>query len=115
MQYDQKFQDKVRVWAFGGKGGDGSVAISRENYGTKMPDGGSGGKGGSVYFRATGRITSLHDLRRAHFKGNPGKNGKGSQRYGADGADKTFNVPLGTEVFHVKNSLRIHNKYNPDV
>lgn len=82
MQYDQKFQDKVRVWAIGGKGGDGSAAFDRANYGSRVPDGGSGGHGGSVYFRSTGRVTSLHDLRRAHFKGNPGKSGKGQKRHG---------------------------------
>jgi GTPase involved in cell partitioning and DNA repair len=41
-----------------------------------MPDGGSGGHGGDVYFRSTGRITSLFDLRRAHFFGNDGGYGK---------------------------------------
>ena len=77
MQYDQKFLDKVRVWALGGNGGSGSVVMKREAYSHQQPDGGSGGHGGSVWFYASGRITSLHDLRRAHFKGNHGKNGKG--------------------------------------
>lgn len=40
-----------------------------------IPDGGSGGKGGDVYFRSTGRLSSLYDLRRAHFLGNNGKYG----------------------------------------
>ncbi len=41
----------------------------------EYPDGGDGGHGGSVYFRATGRLSSLYDLRRAHFFGNNGKYG----------------------------------------
>jgi GTPase involved in cell partitioning and DNA repair len=41
-----------------------------------IPDGGSGGQGGDVYFRATARLSSLYDLRRAHFQGNNGKAGR---------------------------------------
>ena len=77
MRYDQKFADKVRVFVQGGAGGNGSVAFSRENYGPRVPDGGCGGHGGTVYFSATSRLTSLYELRRAHFKGNPGQRGKG--------------------------------------
>lgn len=106
MQYDQKFMDKVRVWALGGNGGQGSVAISRENYGSPAPDGGSGGDGGSVMFYSSGRITSLHDLRRAHFKGNSGKSGKPKQRNGRNGSDCKFLVPLGTEIYEIKKGMK---------
>jgi GTPase involved in cell partitioning and DNA repair len=41
----------------------------------ETPDGGDGGDGGSVYFRSTGRLSSLYDLRRAHFYGNNGGHG----------------------------------------
>ena len=60
------------------------MAFSRENYGSskytifdrlEVPDGGDGGDGGDVYFRSTGRLSSLYDLRRAHFYGNNGKYG----------------------------------------
>jgi GTPase len=61
----------------GGDGGNGAVTTTRENYGVTQPDGGCGGQGGSVYFEATEKLNSLFDLRRAHFKGNPGKHGKG--------------------------------------
>ena len=77
MQYDQKFADKVRVWCLGGNGGNGCVSYDRENYGFKLPDGGAGGDGGDVYFKSTSRLSSLYELRRAHFKGNNGKPGKG--------------------------------------
>jgi len=72
----------------------------------KVPDGGHGGNGGDVSFKSSGRITSLHDLRRAHFKGNNGKLGKGQKRNGTHGMDKTFTVPLGTEIFLVENSIK---------
>jgi GTP-binding protein len=102
MQYDQKFADKVRVWVEGGRGGNGCASYFRENYGTKIPDGGDGGIGGSVNFRASNRISSLFELRRAHFKGNGGKSGKSQKRNGLSGKEINFTVPLGTEIFRVK-------------
>lgn len=82
MRYDQKFLDKVRVWVMGGKGGTGSTSFNRENYQSRIPDGGSGGDGGDVFFKANSRLNSLHDLRRAHFKGNNGKPGRSGSRHG---------------------------------
>jgi len=52
-------------------------------------------------FYASGRITSLHDLRRAHFKGNSGKSGKPKCLNGKNGADSKFLVPLGTEIYEI--------------
>ena len=98
--------DKVRVWVIGGSGGSGSIASNRENYESGIPDGGDGGKGGSVFFNSSDRITSLHDLRRAHFKGNHGKHGRRKAQNGQDGSDKSFTVPLGTEIFEVLNSQK---------
>lgn len=66
-----------------------------------MPDGGNGGDGGDVYFKSSGRITSLHDLRRAHFKGNHGVMGRRERRDGPNGVEKSFTVPLGTEIFEI--------------
>ena len=50
------------------------LAILIENL-IEVPDGGDGGDGGDVYFRSSGRLSSLYDLRRAHFYGNNGKYG----------------------------------------
>jgi len=47
-------------------------------------------------------VSSLYDLRRAHFKGNDGKHGQGSMRDGLKGKDIYFNVPMGTEIHEVK-------------
>jgi GTPase involved in cell partitioning and DNA repair len=49
----------------------------------EVPDGGDGGHGGDVYFRSTGRLSSLYDLRRAHFYGNNGKYGQVSNSIAA--------------------------------
>ena len=105
MQYDQKFADKVRVWCFGGDGGNGCVSHQRENYGFKIPDGGSGGHGGDVYFKATSRLNNLYDLRRAHFKGNKGKPGRGQKMNGNDGRAIQYSVPVGTEVYEIKRNV----------
>lgn len=106
MKYDQRFLDKVRVWVTGGNGGTGGFAFTRENYQSRVPAGGDGGHGGDVLFQSSSRITSLHDLRRAHFKGNHGKPGLGSQRGGQNGKDKTYTIPLGTEIYEVINSMK---------
>ena len=104
LQYDQKFLDKVRVKCYGGNGGNGCLSYWRENYGFKIADGGNGGRGGDVSFQASGRLSNLHELRRAHFKGNNGKHGKGQKRGGSDAKDIMYNVPVGTEVFKIKKS-----------
>ena len=53
VEYDQKYADKLRVYVKGGKGGNGCYSLFRANYGTVIPNGGNGGDGGGVYFRAT--------------------------------------------------------------
>jgi GTP-binding protein len=95
------------VWVYAGKGGTGSCVYDRENFSSRVPDGGNGGDGGDVFFRSSGRVTSLHDLRRAHFKGNHGKHGRREKKDGQKGSEKTFNVPLGTEIYAIENSHRM--------
>lgn len=83
----------------------------RENYGFKLPDGGSGGDGGDVYFKATSRLNNLYELRRAHFKGNNGKPGKSQMANGTDGKDIEYSVPLGTEIYEIKrNNKKLSNQ-----
>ena len=95
----------MRVWCFGGNGGNGCVSYARENYGFKIPDGGAGGNGGDVYFQSSNRLSNLYELRRAHFKGNNGKPGRSQKMNGPHGKDIHYNVPLGTEVYEVKRSV----------
>lgn len=47
----------------------------------EKPDGGNGGNGGDVFFKASDKMTSLYDLRRAHFLGNNGGNGRVSTHF----------------------------------
>ena len=96
----------MRVWCKGGNGGNGCISYQRENYGFKVPDGGCGGKGGDVYFKATSRLSNLYELRRAHFKGNNGKSGKSQKAIGTNGRDIHYSVPIGTEIYEVKRSTK---------
>ena len=77
----------MRIYVQGGNGGTGCFGFSRENHNSRVPDGGNGGDGGSVYFKASGAVTSLYGLHKAHFKGNNGKLGAGKKRNGLNGKD----------------------------
>lgn len=95
------FVDRVTVHLKGGDGGDGAHSIRRERYKPMAgPDGGSGGRGGSVILKAEGRIGSLLDLRLLpHRKAADGTNGKGDDLDGKQGKDVIIPVPVGTVVF----------------
>jgi GTPase len=95
------FVDEVDVEVLAGRGGDGSAAMGSEPYKPKGgPDGGDGGRGGDVVFRAT---RNVHDLAwfadNPHLKAEPGKPGARARRDGAKGKDLIITVPDGTVVF----------------
>ena len=95
------FVDEVDVEVLAGRGGDGSAAMGSEPYKPKAgPDGGDGGRGGDVVFRAT---RNVHDLAwfadNPHLKAEPGKPGARARRDGAKGKDLIITVPDGTVVF----------------
>ena len=95
------FVDEVDVEVLAGRGGDGSAAMGSEPYKPKGgPDGGDGGRGGDVVFRAT---RNVHDLAwfadNPHLKAEPGKPGARARRDGAKGKDLVITVPDGTVVF----------------
>lgn len=98
------------MYCRGGNGGRGCYSFLRENYGSRIPDGGSGGSGGDLYFRSTSRLSSLFDLRRAHFEGNHGKIGRSKKRDGESGKTKYISLPLGTEVYLIKKNEKDENK-----
>lgn len=94
------FIDRVKIYAFGGDGGNGCVAFRREAFVPRGgPSGGDGGDGGDVVLRATARLTTLLDLSwHPHVKARRGDHGQGSQRHGRRGEDRLVEVPLGTMV-----------------
>ena len=106
-----KFLDQVKIYIKAGNGGDGSPSFRREKfieYGG--PDGGDGGKGGSVVLRAEQNLNTLIDYRyQQHHKAQRGNNGAGQNRTGKSGDDLVLNVPLGTQVFEEDNKTLIYD------
>ena len=92
-----------------GKGGDGCVSVRREkNVEFGGPDGGDGGRGGSVFGEAVAGLNTLIDYRyQQHFKAESGKNGTGRERTGRAGKDVVLKLPLGTQVFEEDNETPI--------
>ena len=106
-----KFLDQVKIYIKAGNGGDGSPSFRREKfieYGG--PDGGDGGKGGSVILKAERNLNTLIDFRyQQHHKAKRGDNGSGQNRTGKSGDDLILNVPLGTQVFEEDNKTLIYD------
>jgi len=100
MAREMKFIDEVSITVFAGKGGDGSASFRREKYIPKGgPDGGDGGRGGSIYAIADCNINTLVDYRYARIhRAKKGENGHGSDRYGKCADDIVMRVPVGTVI-----------------
>lgn len=94
------FLDEAKICVVGGRGGDGIIGFRREKYLPKGgPDGGDGGRGGSVILRADPHVNTLLAFQhKVHFKAQPGKPGGKNERRGADGEDLIIPVPVGTVV-----------------
>ena len=94
------FVDTAKVSLKAGKGGDGAVSFRREIYIPKGgPDGGDGGRGGSIIFRADKDTNTLLDFRyNPELKAEDGKNGSGTRSAGRSGKDLIVEVPIGTVV-----------------
>jgi GTP-binding protein len=92
--------DKARIFVQGGRGGDGVASFRREAHVPKGgPDGGDGGRGGSVVLVCDDSLRDLQSFkRRAHYKADRGRHGEGAQRHGASGNDLVVKVPPGTVV-----------------
>ena len=97
----RKFVDKVTVYATSGKGGRGSSSFRREKFVARGgPDGGDGGVGGSVIFRANRDEDSLVSLFfTPHQRAKHAGDGRGRGMHGANGEDRIISIPLGTEVW----------------
>ena len=94
------FLDLVKIWVRAGDGGDGAATFRREAHVPRGgPDGGDGGRGGSVVLRVDPGLTTLLDFRfKHHFKAEPGGRGTGAKRHGKAGQDLILLVPPGTGV-----------------
>lgn len=95
-----KFLDLTRVQVRSGAGGNGCISFRREKFiEFGGPDGGNGGRGGSVWAEAVDGLNTLIDFRyRQHFFARNGQSGMGRLRTGKDGADIVLRVPVGTEI-----------------
>jgi GTP-binding protein len=96
-----RFIDEAVITVRSGKGGNGCVSFRREKYIPKGgPDGGDGGRGGSVLIRADASRMTLYDLRLKHlYAAQNGQPGSGRNKHGRSGSDLVLDVPAGTKVF----------------
>jgi len=93
-----KFVDEAIIEVHAGKGGDGVASFRREKYIPRGgPDGGDGGRGGSVHAVADRNLNTLIDYRYARIhRARDGENGRGSDQYGKSASDVVLRVPVGT-------------------
>ncbi len=94
------FYDRAKIFLKAGDGGNGIVAFRREKYVPEGgPNGGDGGRGGSIYFIADHNLHTLLDFKmKQHYKAPKGENGQSSNKIGKSGKDIYLRVPLGTIV-----------------
>ncbi|MCF6205540.1 MAG: GTPase ObgE [Sulfurovum sp.] len=98
------FVDSVELTISSGKGGAGAISFWTEKFVIKGgPDGGDGGRGGSVFFKVDNNTDTLSGLRgRNHIKAENGRPGEGRKKYGRKGQDVTITVPPGTVVIDME-------------
>jgi len=114
-----KFVDEATIEVLAGKGGNGASSFRREKFIPKGgPDGGDGGRGGSVFAIADRNINTLIDYRyaRKHVARN-GENGRGSDQYGAAAEDITLRMPVGTVIYDAETGEQLFdlNHHNQQV
>lgn len=104
-----KFVDEATIEVAAGKGGDGSASFRREKFIPKGgPDGGDGGRGGSVFAVADRNINTLIDYRYARrHQAEDGERGRGADCYGAAGSDIELRMPVGTVIVDADTGTRI--------
>ncbi|MDE2117248.1 MAG: 50S ribosome-binding GTPase, partial [Betaproteobacteria bacterium] len=95
-----KFIDESKIEVIAGNGGNGAASFRREKYIAKGgPDGGDGGRGGSVYALADRNINTLVDYRFArHHRARNGESGRGADCYGKGADEVILRMPVGTVI-----------------
>ena len=106
-----KFLDQVKIFVKAGDGGSGSPSFRREKFiEFGGPDGGDGGKGGSVILKAERNLNTLIDFRyQQHFKAERGGDGSGKNKTGRGGKTLVLKVPIGTQIFEEDNKTVIYD------
>jgi GTP-binding protein len=94
------FLDRVKIFVKAGAGGDGAATFRQEAHVPRGgPDGGDGGRGGSIHVRVDAGQTTLRDFRyKHHFKATSGGRGERSRRHGSAGDELYLDVPPGTAI-----------------
>jgi len=94
------FLDRVKLWLRAGDGGAGAATFRHEAHVPRGgPDGGDGGRGGSIILRVDAGQTTLRDFQvKRHFRASPGGRGERANRHGKAGGDLVLHVPPGTAV-----------------
>ena len=111
-----QFVDKARIFIKAGDGGDGCSSFHREKYVAQGgPDGGDGGRGGSIVFLADPNMNTLLDFRFSrHFRAERGENGKAKMSRGKNGQDVIIKVPVGTLVREVETGKIVADMNKPN-
>lgn len=94
------FLDQAKIYVKSGSGGNGCVSFRREKFVPKGgPNGGDGGKGGDIVFKATSQLSTLIDFRyKSHYKAGRGAHGEGGLKTGKNGKDDIILVPCGSII-----------------
>jgi len=111
-----KFLDQAKIYLKAGNGGSGSASFRREKFiEFGGPDGGDGGKGGSIIFLTERNLNTLIDFRyKQHFKAERGLDGSGKKKTGKSGKDLLIKVPIGTQIFEEDNNTLIEDLNHPN-
>jgi GTP-binding protein len=111
------FVDEAKIHVKAGDGGNGCVSFRREKSTPKGgPDGGDGGRGGSVIFIADPNKDTLLDFAgKHHWKARSGQSGEGKKKAGEDGEDLVVYVPVGTMVFDLDTDTLLADLTTPEV
>ena len=104
-----KFLDQVKIYVKAGNGGRGSASFRREKFiEFGGPNGGDGGKGGSVKLVCERNLNTLIDFRyKQHFNAERGKDGAGQNKTGKNGPDLILKIPIGTQILEEDNKTLI--------
>ncbi len=110
------FIDYAKIYVKGGQGGSGACSFRREKHVPKGgPDGGDGGKGGSIILQVDPHLRTLIDFKyKKHYVARHGQHGMGKRKYGKDANDIVVKVPAGTVVKDAGSGEILTDLINPD-